>query len=175
MKTKLHANGHHNATSVRVLIAYDTVCSGKRAKELCDRLQTRLGSEYQLNLRLWSLAALQRDSLAHAAMSDAASADLIFVSFEGNKPLSPTVRSRLGRCASKIQAGGAIILQLHGILKMEEELTCHFLKQVASDAGLDFFPEVIGPVDDEADYSLESIHKRARMPSPMLDALLQPH
>lgn len=175
MKTELHTNGNHSATGIEVLIAYDSVCSGKRAKELCDRLQTRLGPEYQLNLRLWSLAALQRDSLAPAALSDAASADLIFVAVAGDKPLPAPIRSWLGRCARRIHTGGALILQLHGIFKMEEELspTYHLLKQVARDARLDFFSEVIGSAEYELDYSIESIHQRAQMSTPVLDAILQ--
>ncbi len=47
-----------SAIEVEVLILYDNVCAGKRAKELCDRLQRHLGSGYQLNLSLWNLAAL---------------------------------------------------------------------------------------------------------------------
>ena len=175
MKTELHTTGNHRVTGIEVLIAYDSVCSGKRAKELCDRLQTRLGPEYQLNLRLWSLAALQRDSLALAALADAASADLPFVAAAGDKPLPAPIRSWFSRCACRIHGGGALILQIHGIFKMEEELSSAYqlLKQVARGAGLGFFSEVVGPAEDQLDYSIESIHRHAQMSSPVFDAILQ--
>ena len=120
---------------------------------------------------------MERDSLAQAALSDAASAALIFVAVAADKPLPVQIHTWFCRCARRIHGRGALVLQLQGIFKMEEELSsaCQLLKQVASDAGLDFFSEVIRPAEGELDYSIESIHRRAEMSAPVMDSILQLH
>ena len=41
---------------MEVLIVYDSVRSGKRAKELCDRLEQQLAPNCKLNFSIWSLS-----------------------------------------------------------------------------------------------------------------------
>ena len=42
------------AGTFEVLIVYDSVRAGKRAKEVCDRLGQRLAPGCELNLSVWS-------------------------------------------------------------------------------------------------------------------------
>src|SRR5258705_10069321 len=104
------------------LIVYDSVPSGKRAKELCDQLGRQFAPDCELNLSVWSLSALQLPMLAQASASAAEDAALLLVAVNGDKTLPPSVKGCLHRCARAIHAAdGALVAQLHGILKMNEK------------------------------------------------------
>src|SRR5258705_535856 len=107
-----------------VIIVYDSVRSAKRAKELCDRLGKQLAPDSKPNLSVWSLSALQfLPTTARAAASKAEHAALLIVAVHGDKTLPRLVKSFLHRCAHAIHAAdGALVAQLHGILKTNGEL-----------------------------------------------------
>src|SRR5258705_5768163 len=117
-----------------VLIVYDSVRSGKRAKELFDRL----GQHCELSLSVWSLSALRFPALALAAAHKAERAILLIVAVNGDETLPRHVKTCLHRCARAIHADGALVAQFHGILKMNEELCPAYgcLKQIAYHAGV---------------------------------------
>jgi len=172
-------NGETHASSLDVLIVYDSVRSGKRAKELCDRLGQQLAPDCKLNLSVWSLSALQfLPTMARAAASDAEHAALLIVAVNGDKTLPRPVKSCLHWCARGIRAAdGALVAQLHGILKMNEELCPAYggLRQIAHHAGVRFFSEVVELPEDELDSSLEAIHERAHMRTQAVTAVLEQH
>jgi hypothetical protein len=178
MKTELQINGNKPAASLHVLIAYDSVRSGKRAKELCDQLGQELAPEFELNLSLWSLSVLQIRPLARAVATGAARAALLIVAVNGDEALPPPVKSWIGKCARGARAtGGALVAQLHGIVRMNQELSPAYccLRQIARDAGMDFFSEVIELAGAELDCWIETIHERAHMRTSVLDVILQQH
>jgi len=81
----------------------------------------------------------------------------------------------LHTCARGIRAAdGALVAQLHGILKMNEELCPAYggLRQIAHHAGVRFFSEVVELPEDELDSSLEAIHERAHMRTQAVTAVL---
>ncbi len=142
-----------------VLIVYDSVRSGKRAKELCDRL----GQHCELNLSVWSLSALRLPALARAAAHEAERAILLIVAVNGDETLPRHVKTCLHWCARAMHAAdGALVAQLHGILKMNEELCPAYgcLKQIAHHAGVRFFSEVVELPEDELDCSSGRIAAR---------------
>src|SRR6266404_3637950 len=154
-----------------VLIVYDSVRSGKRAKELFDRL----GQHCELSLSVWSLSALRLPALARAAAHEAERAILLVVAVNGDETLPRHVKTCLHRCARAIHAAdGALVAQLHGILKMNEELCpAHgCLRQIAHHAGVQFFSEVVELREDELDYALETIHERAQPNTSLLEVIL---
>jgi len=169
-------NGETHASSLDVVIVYDSVRSGKRAKELCDRLGQQLAPDCKLNLSVWSLSALQfLPTMARAAASDAEHAALLIVAVHGDKTLPRPVKSFLHRCARGIRAAdGALVAQLHGILKMNEELCPAYacLREIAHHAGVRFFSEVIELPQEELDNSLEAIHERAQPNTSLLEVIL---
>jgi hypothetical protein len=163
---------------MKVLIVYDNVRSGKRAKELCDRLGQQLAPDCELSLSVWSLTALQLPSLSRAAAREAELATLLIVAVNGDKTLSRPVKNCLHWCAHGIRAtDGVLVAQLHGILKMNEELCPAYscLRQIAEYDDVRFFSEVVELPEDELDYSLEAIHERAHMRTPVVEAVLQRH
>src|SRR5205807_1052938 len=166
-KRKSSMNIETNTSGSDVLIVYDSVRSGKRAKEFCDRLEQQLVPNCKLNLSVWRLSALELlPPLARAAASEAEHAALLIVAVNGDKTLPRPVKSCLHWCARGIRAAdGALVAQLHGILKMNEELCPAYgcLRQIAQHAGVRFFSEVVElPEDEQPDYWLEAIHERAQ-------------
>lgn len=164
--------------SLNVLVAYDNLGAGIQAKHFCDRLDQNLAPRDELLLSFWSLSALQLPPLARAAEDEAAQTGLLIVAINGDEALSPPVKRWISRCARRMRAnGGAIAAQLHDILRMNQELSPAYvyLKHIAHDAGLDFFSEVVEPAGEKLDDSIESLHQRAHMCSPVLDGILQLH
>jgi hypothetical protein len=160
-------NREKNTRSLGVLIVYDSVRPGKRAKELCDQLAQQLAPDCELNLGVWSFSALELlPHLARAAASEAEHAALLIVAVHGDKTLPRPIKSFLHRCARAIHgADGALVAQLHGILKMNEELCPAYgcLRQIAQHAGVRFFSEVVElPEAEQLGYSLQGIHERAQ-------------
>ena len=101
----------------------------------------------ELNLSVWSLSALQLfPAMARAAASAAEDAGLLIVAIHGEQTLPQPVKSFLHRCARAIHAAdGALVAQLHGILKMNEEICPAYgcLREIAYHAGVRFFSEVV--------------------------------
>ena len=149
-------NSETHISSLDVLIIYDSVRSGKRAKDLCDRLAQRLPRNCRLNLSVWSLSALQLPTLAQAAAGEAEHAALLIVAVNGDETFPRHVKTFLHRCARAIHAAdGALVAQFHSILKMNEELCPAYgcLKQIAHHTGLRFFSEVVAQPEEELDRS----------------------
>ena len=146
-----------------VLIVYDSIRSGKRAKELCDRLAQQLAPDGKLNFHVWSMSALQLPALAQAAAREAEHAALLIVAVKGDKTLPPQVRNCLYWCARGVRApAGALVAQLHGIPKVNEELCPAYgcLRQIAHYNGIRFFSEVVELPEDELDFSSGRIATR---------------
>src|SRR5258705_8669692 len=84
------------------LIVYDSVPSGKRAKELCDRLGQQIAPDCKLNLSVWSLSALQLPVQARAAAGEAEHATLLIVAVNSDKTLPRPIRNCLHDCARAV-------------------------------------------------------------------------
>jgi hypothetical protein len=161
------------AAGLNVLVVYDNLVSGIKAKDLCDRLAQHFKTSCPLRLSFWSLFALRLPTLAGAAAEEAAQTDLLIVAVDGDAALSPPVKSWISRSTRGLRShAGALVAQFHGIVRMNQETAPAYecLKHIADDAGVDFFSEVVEA--DEERHSIESIHQHARMGSPVWGATL---
>jgi hypothetical protein len=162
------------ANPVEIWIVYDNVPAGKGAKELCDRLQQQLGTDYELRVNPWNVAALEIPALARASILSANLPDLLIVAMDGQATLPPRVRSWISHCLRKTRAtGSAIAVQFHDVLRMGKELAPAYdeLKRIALEVQGDFFSEVAEPPDGELDRRLGEIHRCARMTTAVLAAI----
>jgi hypothetical protein len=153
-----------SATRLNVLVAYDNLRAGIKAKNLCDRLAQRLLPSPELRIGFWSLAALELPGLTRAMLDEAADADLLIMAVNGDQSLPTPVRRSVARCLRRVRAnGGALVAQLYGILRMDEELSpAHAcLKGLARAMGVDFFSEVVDPREDDFERRLQAIQERA--------------
>jgi hypothetical protein len=165
-----------SAASLNVLVVYDQLYSGIKAKDFCDRLTQQLEPARELRLSFWSLSALHLPPLAQAAEQEASETFLLLLAVNGEEMPSPSVKSWISRCLRGMRVnGGALVAQLHGILRMNLELSPAYkcLKHIADGTGMDFFSQVIEPASEALDNSIKSIHTRAHLRSPVLDAILK--
>jgi hypothetical protein len=178
MKNELQNILNPSLASMKVLVAYDKLGCGIRAKDLCDRLTQHLAPTCKLQLSFWSLSALQLPLLARAAEDEATQTELLIIAVNGDEALPPSIKSWISRCTRRLRShAGALAVQLHGILRMNQELspTYKCLKHIADDAGVHIFSEVVELAGEKVDNSIKSIHKRAHMRSPVLETILPLH
>jgi len=183
MKNEIKTNEQNNllnplAARLNVLVAYDNLCSGINAKELCDRLTRHLRATCALQSSFWSFSALQLPDLTRAAADETAQADLLIIAANGEQALSPCIQSWIRRWARRMHSDCSMLAaQLHGILKMDQELSPAYgcLKQIADDSGVNFLSQVIEPPRAMIDEAVASIHQHAYMSSPVLAAMPQLH
>jgi hypothetical protein len=103
---------------------------------------------------------------------------LLIIAVNGDEALPPSIKSWISRCTRRLRSHAeALAVQLHGILRMNQELspTYKCLKHITDDAGVDIFSEVVELAGEKVDNSIESIHKRAYMRSPVLETILPLH
>ena len=90
---------------VNAIIFYETVWSGKRAKEFCDRFESQLSPKCELTLSLWSFSSLELPGNLKAAARDAGQATLIIVGLNGDNALPRTVKECLDSCDKNMRVG----------------------------------------------------------------------
>ena len=140
------------AHTLDMVILYDSIGAGKRAKELCDRVVASLGAAYTLNCHCWNLSMLQSPVAAQFVARETAHSPCLMVAVNANVTLARPLEGVLGQCARAMRrAGTALVAQLHGIPKGNEEraLAYRRLKQIAANAGIPFFSEVIETAADD--------------------------
>jgi hypothetical protein len=131
-----------------MVILYDSLPAGQRAKELCDRLATQLKTECDLRFHCWNFSVLSDAVAARVVSLQAMSAPCLIVAFNAKDDLARPVAEFLRQSARALRAAGtALVAQLHGIPGGKEEplpaLRC--LQGIAATAGIPFFSEVIKP------------------------------
>jgi hypothetical protein len=85
---------------LHVVAFYEDLGAGERAKELIDRIHSRVPRDTHTTPGLWRFDILQHDHLTESAEADAAIAAVIIVAAQGKRPL-PT---RLLACIDKALA-----------------------------------------------------------------------
>lgn len=132
-----------------MVILYDNVHAGQRAKELCDRLAAQLETDCDLRFHCWNFSVLSNPVAARFVTIQVLSAPCLIVAFNANDNLARPVAEFLRQSARALRAAGtALVAQLHGIPGGKEEQLPAFrcLQEIAATAGIPFFSEVIKPV-----------------------------
>ena len=135
-----------------LVILYDTLHAGKRAKEMCDRVAAQLESDCLLRFHCWNFTLLSDPVSARVVATQVMSAPCLIVACNGNDELAQPVKAFLKRSARVLRtAGSALVAQLHGIPGgKKEQLPAHrCLNEIAATAGIPFFSERIEPVADK--------------------------
>ncbi len=148
---KLHA--------LDMVILYDALHAGQRAKELCSRVADRLDDEHDLKFHCWSFSLLDDPIVMRVVTIQIMSAPCLIVAFDANDDLARPVVEFLRQSTRALRAAGtALVAQLHGIPGGKEEELPAFrcLKEIAATAGIPFFSEVIKPVAVEELVPIES-------------------
>jgi hypothetical protein len=116
------------------------------AETLCDRLLVHLGPRYAIKLLPWKLTVTQFPTLTEIVAREAMRAPFLLVTINGANALTTEVEALIRRCAAAMRRGGAaLVVQLYGITKDEQELSPTYLclKQIADDAQIPIFSTVV--------------------------------
>jgi hypothetical protein len=168
--TKSMGGEIERATALNVVIAFDDVRAGKKAKELCDRLARRLNPNCELHISLWSLSVLHLPQILQAAARQAARAALVVIAANGQTDLTLAAKTWVTMFSTgRTSADGALAVLFHGASRACVELapSCAFLKRAARTAGRAFFSQVIDSGDD-GPYSFDSCRLRANTRTALL-------
>ena len=161
--------------ALNVVIAFDDLRAGRKAKELCDRLALRLSPDCALHIGLWSLSVLQIPQVLQAAAKQAARAALVVIAVDGQTDLTLSAKTWVTMFSTgRTSADGALAVLFHGASRLRENLapSCAFLRRAARTAGRTFFSQVI-ETDDDLTYSFELMHQRASTRTAVLNAILE--
>ena len=126
----------------KFFIMYGDFQTGVRARHFAEALGARLGDKAGSILALWRCELLELAELAAHAGRDADGSDFVIVSLPGNTSLSFAVKHWLERWIEQAAGDAASLVVLfdpaRGVRRHVEAIR-FYLRQLASEAGVDFF------------------------------------
>jgi hypothetical protein len=165
--------------TLEIMIVYDDVDAGKRAKELCDRIVRSLGPEMKLSLGAWKASMFGFPEINRVDTNAATQAVAMIFALAGCKELCPELKAWIEGFTGndRLDRDCALVVLLHDIQRagMDSAPACVSLSRYAQSTGMEFFADVIEPRQGECDYSIEGIHQRAFRHTTVLDGILQQH
>ena len=129
----------------RILILCEDFAAYERAVEVCRRIQTRFGDEFEFDFNCWTFWELADADCARLAADSASFADIIMVSLH-NAVSSPAFEAWLDAFpGSRVRAEGALVLVRMEFAEPESarELSVR-LQLWASRLEMDFVPLISG-------------------------------
>lgn len=123
--------------AIRILIAYDTIQTGKRAEAIYERLLERLGNNFEFEQQLWRFDLLGDPLLRELAAQDAAQADIVIIATDNDSDLPIAVQQWL-ESALKQHVGAAALVAL---TRHHQPPVQPYLEDIARRGGMDFFAQ----------------------------------
>jgi hypothetical protein len=144
-----------------VVIVYEDVLAGKRAKETSDVLARNLGDEFRFGNQMWRFDMLGIPRMHEQAVADAARADILMVSFGAAKKLPVSLKFWMERWLDeKISAMALVGLFVARGGKSESSQSVRdYLADVARRARLEFFAHTF---EGKARASKPAVHLRLK-------------
>jgi hypothetical protein len=124
-------------SSVKVVIAYDSLDVARRAEAVYDRLARRLQQTFEFQQRLWRFDVLEEESLRAQAVRDAADADIVIVAMKDDKEVPKAVQSWLESLLGHLNGTAALV----ALLDRPGASVQPYLEDVARRGGMDFFAQ----------------------------------
>jgi hypothetical protein len=159
-----------------VLILYEDLGTGLRAKHALDLLPDHFPADARCSTKLWRLELLSDPLLAEQAALEAAAADVIIMSVHGRRELPAEARRWLnGWLAHKEPRPYAlgVLLDSREVNQGSENPVIRYMEQVACAAGADLFYGFSEAPASELDSALEEIDQRAHRSSAVLEDMLK--
>jgi hypothetical protein len=131
-----------------IVVAYEEIAAGKRAKEICDRLQTNLEAFFVFETHLWRFDVLGLPELNNIAVRDAIQARLVIIAIDGRSELPVHLKSWMEIwVALRPVQPGALVLVVEpppgcGVIQCHSER--HYLERIAQRARMRFFASIPG-------------------------------
>lgn len=123
---------------LRILIVYDDLPAGVRAKALVGCLSSQLDRRIDLQTTVWKFACLDHPKLQQALSTDASDSDVIIVASDAELPVR--VRDWLDQCLSEKGDDPTALVALPDLGAPEETAPlCAALRQMADRRQVSFF------------------------------------
>jgi hypothetical protein len=123
--------------SIKIVIAYDSAATGRRAEAIYERLASRLGRNFDFEQRLWRFDVLEEENLRAEAARDAADADIVIVATNENRKLPEGVQNWLESSLQQHRGAAALV----ALLDHPSAPVQPYLEEVARRGGMDFFAQ----------------------------------
>lgn len=160
---------------LEVLVVYEDLATGKRAKAMLDGLSKRFGLSLGLTTKLWRFDHLQVPWLQEQAAVEAAGADVIILSVHRKTEMSEMEREWMNRWLDHKEDRPYMFCVLLGSesggAATDNPLLAE-MKGFATAAGVDFFSDAGETPFAATDGSFENLHERANRISSVLDGIL---
>jgi hypothetical protein len=131
-----------------VVIAYDRADSARHAMSLVDGLAARFGGTFRIRRDLWRFDILDLPAMQGEAATSAARANLLIIAADGDEDLpAPAKRWVRDWTAATVPGNAALAaaLQTRAPHAQEPSTTLRFLREMAHQAGQEFFAGEFGP------------------------------
>ncbi len=164
------------APLLNVMILYEDLGTGLRAKRSLDLLPDHLRANAKLSTKLWRLQLLSDPLLSEQAAREGAAADVIILSVHGRSALPVEVETWLGSWRRHKQPRAyalGVLLDAAEVSQGSENPVVSYMQQVASDAGVDLFYGFSEAPMSELDPAMEEINERAHRSSTVLQDMLK--
>jgi hypothetical protein len=139
-KKSLHFR-ENRRNQFNVVMVYEDLVSGLRAKEIYDFLLQELGEKCDFNYNLWSYEILQLADIRASAAAETSQADMVFVAGQGDKHLPTHVRDWLDQWTGALEGRSIALVALvnSDTVDIQDSPLCHHLKRVSDSHGFSFF------------------------------------
>jgi hypothetical protein len=160
----------------KIVIAYENLAAGLRAKEMTERLAAQLESELEVKSDLWKFEMLDHPQLRGHAATAAAAADMVVVSTGRSDELPAHVQTWIDDWLPLKKGGVTALVALVDPATEspgKPSRLCAYLRQVAEEGGMDFFSQPAVSRRGRWDDSFATLQPWAKDSSLVLDGAFQ--
>jgi hypothetical protein len=132
----------NDAFPMSVVIVYNDMHAALRAAHTLERLGRKFRGQMRQRIQPVPVAYLEDPACFNHMLSDAKSADMIIVSYNGLGGLPATLKKWVADCAEQKRDSGTALIALLGSMDQtdaENSPRYQFVRNAARAAGLDFF------------------------------------
>ena len=151
-----------------VLLVYEDLSTGLRARYAFEQVRRQLNPEADLNLHLWRFDLLRQPPLLERAAREAAKADVVFLSAHGQGELPGIVNSWLAQWAERRHGGPCalvVLLDTRGGDASTANSALEALRTRALAAGVNVFVHAPGTRQTEWDSASDEISPLPETPA----------
>ena len=145
-------------TPFNVVIMYEGLGTGKRAKKGLYYVAKELGNDLEFRHSMWRLDILQDPKLNVRAATALAEADLLIISLRGEGQLPAKIRALIDeRLAQTVTHKCALVALFEGAFTATRSSVYACLANLARQHGLDFFEQALSDAEDQEEPSLKLV------------------
>lgn len=136
-------------SALKILIAYENLDAGVRAKKISERVAAQLNSKFNFQNNLYKFDFLSHPQLREEATLEAATADVVIISAHEAGDLPYHVKNWMEEwvpCRRKSQSALVALLGKDDDDQWKSAVTREFLQQMAERAQMDFFCKTDWPL-----------------------------